>query len=100
MPEILDKIYLPSLNQSQNVPTRPMLTTLDVALAMTINIVICQHTGIDQIPLFLANGHLPKTSTIVAEKIIEKAKELREIIDNYFYTIERENKNVSPLVRR
>ena len=94
-----DRVLIPSRQQSQNAPTRPALTTLDVALAMTIETLHCQHLGLDQLPLLLGHTVIPKNATKTAEQILELAENLRELIETYLCQIGRQKGDVSHLER-
>jgi hypothetical protein len=59
---------------------------------MSINTIFCQHLGLDQIPLFIGNGHLPNSSTEIAKRIIERATELQSLVEAYLDTLDNEHR--------
>lgn len=95
MSKFAEKVHLPSRKQSQTAPTRPILTALDVLLAMTIDSLYCQHLGLDQLLLFIGCGLVPKRSTHAAERIVDQAEELRKIIETYLCEIEKEQNDMA-----
>lgn len=94
-----DSILIPSRQQTQNAPTRPALTTLDVALAMAIEILHCHHLGIEQIPLIMGHTIISKKTTQTAEQILTLAEKLRKLIETYLRQIGRQKGDVSHFKR-
>jgi hypothetical protein len=66
---------------------------------MAIDTLYCHHLGLQQIPMLQGHAIITKNATETAEKILDLAAKLRDLIETYLCQIGRQKGDVSHLER-
>jgi hypothetical protein len=87
---MISQLTLPSELDVLAIPPVAILSVLQVALAMTVAAVHCEHPDLDEITGYLADGLQPPRSLHLAQTICDRADELNRIIDAYRVSLDVE----------
>ncbi len=76
-------ITLPTDLDVLAIPPLASISVLEVALAMIVAVIHCEHPDLDEIQSYINDGCQPPGSLILAQAICDRSDDLRQILDAY-----------------